>query len=319
MRKVYAVAGFLSEENKENMRSACEDLGYEISFYDSVYEADGLVSDGEIIYCSNPGLLKQMPELRWCGCSNAGVDAFIRTGVFDSGEVILTNCSGAYGLTISEHIVMVTLMLMRRMPEYLAAAGRREWIHNLKIRSVSGSVIAIAGTGNLGQTAAEKFRGMGAAEIRGFNRSGRAAKGFDRTFGISDIYDNVGDVDVLVLCLPGTPETEEILSAELISRLPETAYVVNVGRGTAVDQDALTEALNEGRLAGAALDVVVPEPLPAGHPLWNARNCIITPHSSGDMGLSYTVDTTVDMFCANLRRFSLGEELINRIDPERGY
>jgi phosphoglycerate dehydrogenase-like enzyme len=82
------------------------------------------------------------------------------------------------------------------------------------------------------------------------------------------------------MCLPGTPETVGFLDEERLSRLPGTAYVINVGRGTTVDQDALIDALNEGRLAGAALDVVFPEPLPKDHPLWNAKNCIITPHIS---------------------------------------
>jgi phosphoglycerate dehydrogenase-like enzyme len=101
--------------------------------------------------------------------------------------------------------------------------------------------------------------------------------------------------------------------------LPETAFVVNVGRGVTVDQDALVKALNEGKIAGAALDVAVPEPLPDDHPLWTAKNCIITPHSSGDMGLQYSVDVTVEIFCENLRRYAEGAELVNVVDCDAGY
>ena len=126
-------------------------------------------------------------------------------------------------------------------------------------------------------------------------------------------------IDTLVLCVPGTPDTEGLLSAERIALLPEKAFVINVGRGTVVNQEALIEALNEGRLAGAALDVMYPEPLPEDHPLWTARNCIITPHISGDMGLPETVDITVDIFCKNLRRYAEGRELTNLIDINAGY
>lgn len=317
--KVYAVARFLEENHKQRMREVCEECDYEIEFFSDIDEAGGHVSDGDILYCSNPGLLDQMPDLRWCCCANAGVDNFVTTGIFDSGKVLLTNGSGSYGLAISEHIIMMTLMLMRRMPEYTAIMDRGEWRQNLRIRSIYGSRIAIAGTGNLGRTAAKKFRGLVAGSIIGFNRSGRTVDGFDKVYKIDEFADNVSDIDVLVLCLPGTPETEGILSADIIARLPETAYVINVGRGTAIDQDALIDALNNGRLAGAALDVMMPEPLPMDHPLRTARNCILTPHISGDMGLPHTIDVTVDLFCRNLERYVNGEELINLIDPRRGY
>ena len=101
--------------------------------------------------------------------------------------------------------------------------------------------------------------------------------------------------------------------------LPERAYVVNVGRGSAIDQEALAEALREGRLAGAALDVVTPEPLPADHPLWDCPNTIITPHVSGNMSLGLTCDIDVDMFCADLGRYAAGEPLRNLVDRRRGY
>ena len=123
----------------------------------------------------------------------------------------------------------------------------------------------------------------------------------------------------LVLCVPGTPGTEGLLSAERMALLPEKTFIINVGRGTVIDQEALIDALNEGRLAGAALDVMYPEPLPADHPLWTARNCIITPHISGDMGLPETVDITVDIFCDNLRRYADGRELTHLIDINAGY
>ena len=136
---------------------------------------------------------------------------------------------------------------------------------------------------------------------------------------MSEFADNAGNADVVVVCLPDTPETKGLINEEIIAAIPASAYLINVGRGVTVDQDALIRALNEGRIAGAALDVVTPEPLPADHPLWTAKNCIITPHCSGDMGLEYSVDRTFDLFCENLKRYAKGEDLINLVDPRKGY
>ena len=121
------------------------------------------------------------------------------------------------------------------------------------------------------------------------------------------------------LALPGTAETEHILNRQRIALLPETAYVVNVGRGSVVDQDALMDALNQNQLAGAALDVFVPEPLPEDHPLWDTKNLIITPHVSGNLTLGYTRDINVEMFCEDLANYAAGRPLNGLVDRKLGY
>ena len=325
MRKCYAICDFLSDANRQHMRSVAEECGFEMGFFESSEEAAGRIGDAEIVYCDDGELMREMPQLKWCNSVSAGVGHFLQSGVFDRGDVLLTNSSGAYGLAISEHIIMVTLLLMRRMPEYFEIVAERGWTRDLKIRSVKGSVIAIVGTGNLGQNAAKRYKALGAKKVIGFSRSGRERDFFDAVFRINE-FENVisglgeaDQIDVLVLCVPGTPDSEGLLSAERIALLPEKTFVINVGRGMLIDQDALIKALNKGRIAGAALDVMYPEPLPADHPLWTARNCIITPHISGDMGLPETVDITVDIFCDNLRRYADGRELTHLIDINAGY
>ena len=325
MKKCYAICNFLSDANKQHMRSVAEECGFEMGFFDSSEEAAGKIGDAEVVYCDDGELMAEMPQIRWCHSVSAGVGHFLKSGAFDRGDVLLTNSSGAYGLAISEHIIMVTLLLMRRMSEYFKVVEERGWTRDLKIRSIKGSVIAIVGTGNLGQNAARRYKALGAKKVIGFSRSGSGREFFDAVFKVDDFESVVSGraeeekIDVLVICVPGTPETEGLLSAERIALLPEKTFVINVGRGTVVDQEALIEALNEGRLAGAALDVMYPEPLPEDHPLWTARNCIITPHISGDMGLPETVDITVDIFCENLRRYAEGRELNNLIDVNAGY
>lgn len=325
MKKCYAICDFLSDANKQQMRSVAEECGFEMGFFDSGIEAAGKIGDAEVVYCDDGEFLKEMPQLKWCHSISAGVGHFLKSGVFDRGDVLLSNSSGAYGLAISEHIIMVTLLLMRRMPEYFKVIEERGWTRDLKIRSIKGSVIAIAGTGNLGQNAAKRFRALGAGKVIGFSRSGKDRDFFDEVFRMDDFESVLSSrteddqIDVLVLCVPGTSESDGLLSAERIALLPEKTFVINVGRGTVVDQEALIEALNEGRIAGAALDVMYPEPLPSDHPLWTAKNCIITPHISGDMGLPETIDITVDIFCENLRRYAEGRELTNLIDINAGY
>ena len=324
MRKAYAVADFLSENNKLDMKKTAEECGFSMEFFMTNKEASGKVSDGEVLYCTDAGLFGEMPGLRWAHSAFAGVGQFIGNSYFDNSKTMLTNSSGAYGRAISEHVIMVTLMLVRRMPDYLEIINRREWKQDLPIRSIAGSTFAIAGTGNIGQNAAKRHKALGAKKVVGFSRSGKPSEHFDEVYCIDEFEKAMGgglseELDVLLLCVPGTPESEGLLSAERIALLSEKTFVINVGRGVVIDQDALMDALNERRIAGAALDVVYPEPLPPDHPLWNAENCIITPHTSGDMALEYTVDVTVDIFCDNLRRYVRGDKLTHLVDIKAGY
>ena len=350
MIKAYCVNKYLSEAAIRKIADSAEKYGYDMTFYNAPEDATGKVSDGEVIFCTNPSLLAEMPALKWCHTASAGADRFIATGLFggESGA-ILTNSSGAYGRAISEHVIMVSLMLLRRIPEYEKMIDNREWKQHLPVRSIAGSNIAIIGTGDIGTTAAKKFRALGAGKVIGFSRSGRAKGPFDEVYKLDDFTAVIGPEsyggeapqsgcsmeaaeredaactashfipDIVVMCIPMTPETDGIFDEEKINVLPETAYFINVGRGTTVDQDALVRTLEEGKIAGAALDVVRTEPLPEDDPLWTTRNLILTPHTSGDMGLEYTNDVTAEFFCENLRRFAEGEELINVVDPAAGY
>ena len=238
--------------------------------------------------------------------------------LFANPDCLLTN-SNVYGVTIAEHVVMVTLMLLRRMPEYEAIVRDRSWSNQLSIRSIRDNEFTVLGTGDIGRNVAERMRGMGAARIVGLSRSGRPHPAFDEVYPISALDEVLPRTRILVMALPGTPETVHILDRRRIALLPADACVINVGRGTAVDQAALAEALNAGKLAGAALDVMVPEPLPKDDPLWDAKNLIITPHVSGNMTLGYTCDRNVELFCEDLKNYAAGRPLAGLVDRRRGY
>ena len=136
---------------------------------------------------------------------------------------------------------------------------------------------------------------------------------------VSELDSLLPSADLLVMSLPDTPETRDILNRDRIALLPEGAYVVNVGRGSAIDEDALCGSLNSGKLGGAALDVFKTEPLPSDSKLWNTKNLLITPHVAGNLTLEHTLSVNVDMFCKNLINYAEGLPLDNLIDKTKGY
>ena len=215
---------------------------------------------------------------------------------------------------------MVTLMLQRKMPDYTVIIRNHGWTNDLPIRSIQGSRLVLLGTGDIGTTFAKRAQALCPASITGVNRSGRVPDDvYDRVVPMTELDSVLPEADILVMALPSTPETIGIMTKERIALLSPSSILVNVGRGTAIDQEALMEALNSGALAGAALDVMVPEPLPGDHPLWNTRNLLLTPHVAGNMTLGYTCDKTVSMFCEDLEKYAQGKPLDHLVDLKKGY
>lgn len=313
---------FLTDTHRAQIQKAADAAGFVPHFFplDQFEEAKACLQHCEVLYAHSPELLRAAPAtLKWYCCSFAGVDPYCKDpSIFANPACLLTNSNG-YGVTIAEHVVMVTLMLLRRMPEYEEVVRNRGWSNQLPIRSIRGSEFTILGTGDIGAHVARQMRGMGAAGITGLSRSGRPHPDFDAVYPISQLDQILPRTGILVMALPGTAETVQILNSARIALLPDNAYVINVGRGTAVDQEALVAALNGGKLAGAALDVMDPEPLPQEHPLWTAKNLILTPHVSGNMTLGYTCDVNVEMFCADLANYAAGRPLKGLVDRKLGY
>lgn len=323
MRKICIYLEFLTEDHKRRIRETAEAAGFTPCFFtlDQFEEARACLQDCEVLYAHSPDLLRSAPaSLKWYCCSYAGVDPYCKDpALFANPDCMLSN-SSCYGVTIAEHVVMVVLMLLRRMPEYEEVVRNRSWSNQLPIRSIRDNEFTILGLGNIGFHVAQRLRGMGAARIVGLSRSGTARENvYDEVLPISALDEVLPRTKNLVMALPGTAETVHILNRERIALLPPGAYVVNVGRGTAIEQEPLIEALNSGRLGGAALDVMDPEPLPKDHPLWGAKNLVLTPHVSGNMTLGYTCDRNVEMFCQDLQNYAAGRRLTSLVDRARGY
>ena len=321
-RNICIYQEFLTAAHKAQIQETAEKLGFAPCFFtlDQFEEAKACLQDCEVLYAHSPDLLRAAPAtLRWYCCSFAGVDPYCKDpAMFANPDCILTN-SNVYGVTIAEHVVMVTLMLLRRMPEYEEVVRNHSWSNQLPIRSIRDNEFTILGTGNIGVNVAERMRGMGAAKIICLSRSGRPHSAFDEVHPIADLDKVLPETKILVMALPGTADTIHILNRARIALLPKDAYVINVGRGSAIDQEPLMEALNGGCIAGAALDVMDPEPLPKDHLLWTTKNLILTPHVSGNMTLGYTCDTNVKMFCEDLRNYAAGRPLNGFVDRVKGY
>ncbi len=319
-RKLIAVVAAFTPEQRARIAAAAEGHGFTARFFENADQAGPELHDAEILLTNMADLAKQAPKLRWFCSSNAGVDPFLKPDAFASPDAVLTNSSGAYGVTIAEHILMVCLEILRRQADYNAIVARRVWKRDLPIRSIKGSRITLLGTGDIGREAAVRLRAFGPASLTGVNRRGANPGGlFDRVVTIDRLDDVLPETDLLIMSLPGTPETAGLLSAARIALLPETAYVVNVGRGTAIDQKALEAALREGRLAGAALDVFEREPLPADDTLWECPNLLLTPHVAGNTTLPYTVERIVEMFLEDFDNYCAGRPLSHLVDRKRGY
>ena len=316
------VLDFLNDGYRRLLDEAAAKHGYGTRYFPSSAAAAGNVDDCEILFGhGSQQVVASAKSLKWYCCSWAGIDRFCKDELYQNPGCLLSNSSGAYGVTIAEHLIMTSLMLMRRQLEYTEIIRAGDWrVLPGGIRSLCGCRVTVLGTGDIGTEFARRARAFHPAVIAGVRRSGKPGDPvFDETHTTAELDAVLPRTDLLVMALPNTPDTEGILDARRMALLPEGAYVVNVGRGTAVDQDALVAALDSGHLAGAALDVTVPEPLPAGHPLRGAKNLLLTPHVAGNMTLPYTQRKCVDLFIEDLDNYAAGRPLKRGIDRGRFY
>lgn len=321
MKKLAVLGDFLEPHHHAQIDSTAARCGFAVDYYPDGHVPAELAGQYEVLYgMPDRAALRTFTGLKWFCGNFAGVDAYLDDALYPSPDVILTNSSGAYGVTIAEHLIMVTLMLLRHASAYVLEAAAHRWGPVLPMRSIMGSTITVVGTGDIGTEFARRAKAMGAKSIRGVRRTMNPADpAFDSVHTHDQLESLLPDTDLLVLALPSTPDTIGFLSRRRIALLPKTAFVINVGRGSAIDQPALVDALNAGQLAGAALDVFVQEPIPDGDPIWDAKNLLLTPHVSGQLSLGYTRDKNVALFCEDLENYAAGRPLARYVDRKIGY
>ena len=318
--KILVINNMLEQKHLDLIKTSAESLGHEVFFYTAEAEIPQTNYDADIIYGFAPSIVKTSKILKWLCVPWAGVDSLMVPGYFANEDCLLTNAAGAYGVSIAEHMIAVSLVMMRRLDEFLEETRGGQWLKPRAQRSLKDCRITVLGTGDIGSTFANRAKAFEPASIIGVCRSGKSsAQVYDKVLPVSELDSVLPETDLLAMSLPATPETRGILSRKRLALLPEGAYIVNVGRGSAIDEEALADALDSEHLAGAALDVFQTEPLPEGNRLWKTKKLVITPHVAGNMTLPYTKDKNVQMFLEDLKNFTEGKELRYLVDKKLGY
>jgi phosphoglycerate dehydrogenase-like enzyme len=258
-------------------------------------------------------LAARAPKLRWVQSTNAGVED---VAPHLPPGIVLTNASGVHGPKGGEFALAALLMLNHAVPHFVTRQRERRWEQRFT-STIAGRTVVIVGLGRLGEAVARQARRVG-LRVLGVRRQARPHRLAAAVYGPRQLDRVLPKADFLVVTTPLTRETRGLIGRRELDRLPPHAGVVNLGRGAVLDNDALAEKLARGELAGAVLDVVDKEPLPADSPLWTTPNLIITPHCAVDDGLQY-VPRCLEIFFDNLRRYLAARPLRNRVEPARGY
>lgn len=257
-------------------------------------------------------LLVKAPALRWIQSMGAGVEDLIAAGSLDPA-VMVTRIVGQFGPYIAEYVFAELLARVRHLDALRTAQAERHW-HHFVAGTLRGQTMGVAGLGSIGAEVVRKAHAFD-MRVHGLSRTSAQAGIVDRHFLPSSWPDFVADLDVLVLTLPRTPETEGVVNGEVLAAMRPHAVIVNVGRGALLDEQALVDALRAGRLGGAILDVFQEEPLPAGSPLWELPGVTVTPHVSGPS----TVEGVGEFFLENLDRYRRKQPLTGLVDRRAGY
>ncbi|WP_250008863.1 phosphoglycerate dehydrogenase [Actinoplanes sp. M2I2] len=273
-----------------------------------------------LVVWNNPGdqlrdAAQRLKQVRWVQTLAAGPDAVLAAGF--GPDVVLTSGRGLHDETVAEHTLALTLAAVRHLHVLLRAQAARHWAEEMRelqaapqtrqFYTLRDANVVVWGFGSIAAVLAPHLKALG-AEVTGVARTAGTRAGVD-VVTEADLPRLLPETDVLIAILPASPETRHALNADVFDRLPEHAWVVNVGRGTTLDEEALLDALEDGSIGGAALDVFETEPLPESSGLWNEPNVIITPHVAGGRPLGAD-----DLLSENLVAFREGRSLRNVVE-----
>lgn len=256
-------------------------------------------------------LLDYAPRLKWVQSTWAGVDQLVRPGL--RRDYVLTSAKGVFGGLMAEYVLCYLLMHERRVAQRWAAQRERRWDQTAPGR-LGGKTLCMVGLGDIGCAVADQCRSLGVRVI-GVNRSGKQSGSADEVVCLDQLPEALGRSDYVVSVLPETSATIKLFDTEMFRRFKRGTFFINIGRGSAVDQPALVEAVGCGHLGGAALDVFETEPLPEADILWDTPGVWVTCHTAAPS----FVGPVAALFERNLRRFLQGHSLRHEVDFARGY
>lgn len=262
-------------------------------------------------------LPRTAPRLRWVQGTSSGIGEILRATGLDRTDITFTTAAGIHAVPLAEFTVLGLLHFTKGMPQLRAWQADHRW-ERFATRRLAGQRVLVIGLGRVGGRVAATLAALG-VEVVGMARTPRLAppEGVSRLITPDELLATLPRVDALVLATPDTAATRRLIGAREIAALRPATVLVNVARGSVVDEDALIEALRAGRLAGAALDVFDTEPLPPASPLWDLPNVIVSPHSASTIADEDA--RLVDLFIDNLDRYLAGRPLLNVFERERSY
>jgi D-2-hydroxyacid dehydrogenase (NADP+) len=282
-------------------------------------EFNDLLTKADVIFGYRPpkNIIHRAPNLKWIHTVLAGVDHFLDKDILNS-KVLVTNSSGIHGVQISEVVFEKMLMFVKMAPMYFEYQNEKKWERHI-LGVLYGKTLGIIGLGNIGKRVAllGKAFGMRVVATRRSARKISRAPYVDVVYPRTQLEQILKESDFVVMILPTTPETRNMIGKKELELMKPTAYLINVGRGNTLDEEALIQALEEKRIAGAGLDAYMVEPLPRTSKLWELPNAILTPHVAGPVEDYF--QRTTDLFCKLLQLYVEGKKLFNLVDKKHGY
>lgn len=270
---------------------------------------------------ASPEFLAKAINLRWVQVPSAGVDRYLKNKpLMENDNIIMSNSRGVHGPAIADHAMAMLLSLTRNLNYYGQNQKKAQWIRaegNTRSVALKGKTMLVVGLGGIGTEIAQRANAFG-MNVIGTRRSDTPSPDYIKKVGKpKDLITMLPEADVVVLAVPLTAETKDLIDAKALDAMKQNSYLINIARGKVVNTEAMMKALKSGKLAGACLDVTDPEPLPKDHPLWKLANVIITPHVASRSEV--TDQRRSALLLENLRRFGAGEPILNTVDKKAGY
>ena len=259
--------------------------------------------------------LEKYKNLKWIQTTFSGADKFL-TEEIKKSNIIVTSSKGIYNTTVSEHAMSLMLALNRGLKPSILAQQKKEWKVFDEADELYGRTVGILGVGNIGENIARLCKAFGCRVI-GTSRSNKKSRYIDKMLPAARLHELLKESDYVVICLPITEGTRHLIGKKEFAMMKKSAFIINVGRGPVIDENALIDALKKGEIRGAGLDVFEEEPLPISSQLWNMENVIMTAHYAGYT--PYHEERAVEIFCKNIRAFLKGKKMMNVVDKKKGY
>ncbi|MDF2509274.1 MAG: 2-hydroxyacid dehydrogenase, partial [Microbacterium sp.] len=289
------------------------------AFDDLIDSADALFGIPDVDPRALVRTVAANPRLRWVMTTAAGGGAAIKAADLDRADldrVVFTTSAGVHGGPLAEFAVFGVMAGAKGLPRLHADQRTRTWPDRWEMRQLDEMTVLIVGLGGIGAECARRFHALG-ARVWGTTRSGEAVAGVDRLIPLDELRDAVAHVDAIVVTLPGTAQTHHLIGADILDAVKPGAIVANVGRGTVIDEEALLDALDDGRIAFAALDVFEQEPLADASPLWAHPRVLVSPHTAALS--SKEEERIARRFAENAARLLDGEPLTAVVDTVEFY